>query len=259
MALSKPTLVIVPGAFHSPSHYGELIARLHQSEWPTLCLALPSLNPSDPHQADVAGDSAFIRERMLLPLLEAGKDILLVMHSYGGIPGSCAATGLSKSERASQGHEAGIVGIVYIAAILSGECEHLFANKERIPNPWFVEDVEAGLGTVLEPRAVFFADVPEPLASKSCADLLPHALKAFRSPISTPAWAGSEFAGRRVYLRCSQDAATPPVVQNKWLQDTEVEWEIIDFDTSHSPFLSRPSELAICLQGLAERLGMVAV
>lgn len=118
---------------------------------------------------------------------------------------------------------------------------------------------ETGLGVVPEPRPFFYADVAEPLASKSCADLLPHALKSFRSPSSTPAWAGAEYAGRRVYIRCLQDAAVPPALQNKWLKETEVQWEILDFDTSHSPFLSRPSELAICLQGLAETLGKVAV
>lgn len=141
MALPKPTIVIVPGAFHSPPHYGELIAQLHQAEWPTMCLALPSLNPSNPHNADVAGDSAFVRERMLLPLLEAGKDVLLVMHSYGGIPGSCAAKGLSKSERSSQGHTAGIFGIVYIAAILVGESKYLWERGEKRPNAWMVADV----------------------------------------------------------------------------------------------------------------------
>lgn len=78
-------------------------------------------------------------------------------------------------------------------------------------------------------------------------------MKSFMSPISPPAWAGSEYADRRVYIRCLQDAATPLALQNKRLKDTEVDWEIIDFDTSHSPFLSRPNELATCLQGLAEK------
>lgn len=141
MAIPKPTIVIIPGAFHSPSHFDELFARLHQAEYPTMCLALPSLNPQSPHTADVAGDSKFVREKILLPLLEAGKDILLVMHSYGGIPGSCAAKGLSKGERSSQGYAVGILGIVYIAAILVGERESLFKGAKQRPNPWIVADV----------------------------------------------------------------------------------------------------------------------
>lgn len=84
---------------------------------------------------------------------------------------------------------------------------------------------------------------------------MPQAMKSFLSPLSAPAWAGPEYTGRRVYIRCLQDAALPPAVQTKWLTETEVDWAIIDFDTSHSPFLSRPNELAACLEGLAEKLG----
>lgn len=144
MALTKPTIVIIPGAFHSPSHYDELITRLHRAEFPILCLALPTLNPQNPHTANVAADTAFIREKMLLPLLEAGKDILLVMHSYGGIPGSCAAKGLSKGKRSSQDHTAGIFGIVYIAAIMTGECESLYEGILTIPD-WLGADVSLHL------------------------------------------------------------------------------------------------------------------
>ena len=144
MALPKPTIVIVPEAFHSPAHYEELIVQLNQSEYSTLCLALPSLNPENPHTADVTGDSAFIREKMLLPLLETGKDILLVMHSYGGVPGSCVAKGLSKRERSSQGPgAAGVTGIVFIAAILAGERKSLFEGTESRPSPWMVPDVRS--------------------------------------------------------------------------------------------------------------------
>lgn len=118
---------------------------------------------------------------------------------------------------------------------------------------------ETGLGTVPDPMPFFFADVPEPLASKSCADLLPQAMKSFGSPISAPAWADSEYAGGRVYIRCLQDVAAPPALQTKWLKETEVDWETIEFDTSHSPFLSRPNELATCLEGLARKLGEVKI
>ena len=141
MVLPNLTIVIIPGAFHSPSHYGELIAQLHRAGYSTLCLALPTLNPQNPHTADVAGDTAFIRDKILFPLLEAGQDTLLVMHSYGGIPGSCAAKGLSKVERKCQGHTGGIIGIVYIASVLAGECESLFDGNGKMPNPWTVADV----------------------------------------------------------------------------------------------------------------------
>ena len=119
--LPLPTIVVVPGAWHSPSHYLELTSRLGLAGFETVCLSSPSLNPVDPRTADVATDAAFIREKALLPLIHQSKDILLVMHSYGGSPGSAAAKSLSKSECHSRGYGGGIVGLVYISALLADE------------------------------------------------------------------------------------------------------------------------------------------
>ena len=119
--LPLPTIVIVPGAWHSPSHYLELTSRLGIAGFETVCLFAPSLNPADPQTADVATDAAFIREKALLSLIQQSKDILLVMHSYGGSPGSAAAKGRSKSECHCRGHRGGIVGFVYISALLADE------------------------------------------------------------------------------------------------------------------------------------------
>lgn len=121
MATSKPTIVILPGGSHSPSHYQELIEQLHLANYPTRSSVLPTVNPQNPFATDPGTDVAFIREKLLLPIFEAGNDVLLVMHSYSGIPGSVAAKGWSKSERRSRGQPGGIVGLVYIASLLLHE------------------------------------------------------------------------------------------------------------------------------------------
>ena len=121
MATSKPTIVILPGGCHSPSHYQELIEQLHLANYPTRSSVLPTVNAQNPFATDPGTDVAFIREKLLLPIFEAGNDVLLVMHSYSGIPGSVAAKGWSKSERRSRGQSGGIVGLVYIASLLLHE------------------------------------------------------------------------------------------------------------------------------------------
>ncbi len=145
----KPTIVLIPGAWHSPSHYHELILRLHKAGYATQCLRLPSVNP-DPgtaEQADVANDIAFTREKILLPLVdEAGEDVVVVMHSYGGIPGSGAARGLSKVERRSRGLQGGVVGLVFIAAFPAKEGQSLVSlaaplDGEQSPATAFEIDV----------------------------------------------------------------------------------------------------------------------
>ena len=43
------------------------------------------------------------------------------MHSYAGIPGAAAATGLARSQRVKEGKLGGIIGLVFIAAFLVPE------------------------------------------------------------------------------------------------------------------------------------------
>ena len=82
-----PTIVLVPGAWHSPVHYELLFSQLSLSGWPTISDRLPSCGSTDPQIETVAGDADYIRETLLLPQIDAGKDVVLVMHSYGDVLG----------------------------------------------------------------------------------------------------------------------------------------------------------------------------
>lgn len=130
MATSKPTIVILPGGYHSPSHYQELIEQLHRANYSTRSSVLPTVNAQNPFAADPATDVAFIREKLLVPVFEAGEDVLLVMHSYSGIPGSVVAKGWSKSERRARGQTGGILGLVFIASVPLHEGESIFTKAD---------------------------------------------------------------------------------------------------------------------------------
>ena len=65
---------------------------------------------------------------MILPLLDAGKDIVLAMHSYGGMPGPVAAKGLSKTERADAGKPGDIIGLIFLSALVAFEGKSLVAS-----------------------------------------------------------------------------------------------------------------------------------
>lgn len=95
---NNPTVVLIPGLWHSPVLYEGLTARFIAAGYPVSSDALPSLNSQLPENQSIGNDAHFFRETLLLPLLSQGKDVLLVMHSYGGCPGSAAARGLSKHD-----------------------------------------------------------------------------------------------------------------------------------------------------------------
>lgn len=134
MATFKPIFVIVPGGWHPSSCYEVLAAHLKSANFTTLIASLPSLNSAQPLTATCTKDAEAIRQ-VLLPLIDEGKEVVLVNHSYGGIPGSGAAHGLSKVSRSKAGKDGGIIGIVYITSFVVPEGVSLvnFGGGEHPP------------------------------------------------------------------------------------------------------------------------------
>ncbi len=114
---SRTLFVVVPGASQSPSHYASLLHLLHSQGYPTLSALLPTTGTGE--QVTAEDDAAYIRSRMLLPVLDVEKhNVIIVTHSYSGMPGSAAATGLGKADRAAQGKMTSVLGQIFIASIL---------------------------------------------------------------------------------------------------------------------------------------------
>ncbi len=137
----KLAIVLVPGAWHSPSHYTTLLTHLEAAGYATTSSRLPSVGPTDPLTATATQDASFIHDEMLLPLLDSGTDILLVLHSYGGLPGCAAAKGLSKSQRAKEGKKGGIIGLVLIAALVAREGDSLQKMVGGQLHDWVKQEV----------------------------------------------------------------------------------------------------------------------
>lgn len=142
----KPTILLVPGAWLQLSTYDTFLNLLQKAGYPTASTSYPSLNPVDPSNADCATDCAFVRGESLLPLIETdGKDVVLVMHSYGAIPGSVASRGLEKVQRTKEGREGGVVGLISISgfvlpeglSVADGQGGHLpaWVKENDVPLP----------------------------------------------------------------------------------------------------------------------------
>ena len=77
----------------------------------------------------MADDAAHIHGVIDALINHDGKDVLVAMHSYGGIPGTQAVRGLTRKEREKQQQqgrtlrEGGVVGLVYVSSLLVNEGE----------------------------------------------------------------------------------------------------------------------------------------
>ena len=118
MAASRPVIIVVPGASQSPSHYAYLIHLLQSQGWPTQSALLPSTGTYG-KDSTAENDAEFIRTHMLLPVLDFEKhNVILLLHSYSGMPGSAAALGLGKAERASKGKSTAVLGQIFVSAMI---------------------------------------------------------------------------------------------------------------------------------------------
>jgi pimeloyl-ACP methyl ester carboxylesterase len=110
-----------------------------------------------------------------------------------------------------------------------------------LPDWWEVHQPQGSI-TARDPRARFYADVDEPAAAVAIARLGHQSLQSFRQPLTAAAWRTVP----STYVVCEQDRAIPPPAQEVMAQRSR---RVLRMATSHSPFLSRPAELAGILAG----------
>ena len=102
-------------SFSTPEFYTSTSSYLKDAGYETETIALPSVGGVIPKT--MHDDAAHIQS-VASKYCDQGKDVVIAMHSYGGIPGTESSKGMSKADREAAGNKGGIVGLVYIAALL---------------------------------------------------------------------------------------------------------------------------------------------
>lgn len=133
------TIVFVPGAWITKVAYEPFLQVLKEAGFDTHFAGYPSLDPKEPSAYDCEADAKAIAET-LGPIVEAGKDVLLIMHSYAGMPGAAAAINLSKTQRAKEGKAGGVVGLLFIGAFVVPEGLSCAGLQGGALPPWILLD-----------------------------------------------------------------------------------------------------------------------
>lgn len=111
---TKPTIVMVPGAWHPASSFGIFEKTMQKRGYETEAIKLQTVGNVG---ASVEDDTEHIRSK-LLSHIEQGKDVLLISHSFAGFGSTSAITGLHKRTRAAKGLKGGLVGVVWLSSFL---------------------------------------------------------------------------------------------------------------------------------------------
>ncbi len=117
MATNKPTLVLVHGGWHIPSTYTKFTRSLRSAGYEVHVPRLPSMNETRPPNTDLATDTALIRG-YVESLVDAGRTVIVIMHSYGGQVGTNALynLGLNNRKQNEDGQSGGVVHLIYMCA-----------------------------------------------------------------------------------------------------------------------------------------------
>ena len=217
-----PGVVLVHGLYHCPEHFSEVAAGLRDAG---LDVVVPEL-----HRGSLGADTAAVQAAV-----DAWDEPPVVLgHSYGG----SVITGLS-----------GVRHLVYLAAFVldTGESAAGLGGATRGLREAVVR--EAAGATSLHPgRAVevFYHDCPAHLAARAVGLLRLQSPGCGRGVAGRHAWKATP----STYVVCARDRAVDPDLQRAMARrcGSVREWE-----TGHSPFVSRPDLLVALLRDVACR------
>ena len=244
---TKPTILLIHGAWHGAWIWHHQIPHLHALGYETALVDLPctSSRIGTTQFDDAAAVRAAIED-----LLSQNKSVVVLAHSYAGPIASAAITGLSiKSRKAGMG---GVLGLIGLAAyIFPGGMDQGQAIRDIGGLPYVNWDTPSpGLFLTKDPAPLFYApDVSAELTAWAVSKLQPQSMAANMGIVPPQAWQddAEAFEGRLAYVHTTADVPVPVAQQNAMIEGaggTE-KWIVRTLEgAGHSPMLSRPEKVA---------------
>jgi pimeloyl-ACP methyl ester carboxylesterase len=234
------TFVLIHGSWHGGWCFDAVKALLEAAGHHVIAPDLPGMGGDDAALAAITlqGWADFAAD---LCRQAPSRPVILAGHSRGG---------LVVSQTAETAPEA-IDALVYICAMMlpDGISRAEFKTLEEA-NPAFdglITPTPGGHGTVItgsDPGAVFAQISPPDAVAAAMARLLsePHGPRSEKLHLSAARWGSLP----RTYVECTQDR-TIPLSSQRRMQAMSPGARVVTLDADHSPFLSRPQELAQAL------------
>jgi pimeloyl-ACP methyl ester carboxylesterase len=218
------TMVLVHGAWVDGLPWYQLVPHVEQLGHTTVVIdRLPSSADDPADVGDLADDVAVVRAA----LDEAGSDVVLVGHSYGGMVITEVAD-----------HPA-IVASVYVAAFWPPAGMSLLdLSRAAARAGWFFPTDEGVLavGDVDAVHRAVAADVDRAAFLPIYQCMRGQSLASWSTPSSAP-----RRSHPTTYVICTQDQAIVPQAQEQMARGADT---VARLDCAHSPMLSMPRQLA---------------
>ena len=100
-----------------------------------------------------------------------------------------------------------------------------------------------------------FNDAPQSMHAQLLESHIPHAIKAFITPVLPPLWSDPALKNRRVWLISTLDVIFPATVQRSLAAASGVDWSFEEVEAGHCAFITKPQDVAKVIFGAARRWG----
>ncbi|KAI1496241.1 Alpha/beta hydrolase fold-1 [Biscogniauxia marginata] len=241
MASTKPTLLFVHGAWHIPSTYSKFTNALKALGYEVHTPRLPSMNGSRPPNADLYTDTDFIRS-YAESLIDAGRAVIAIMHSYGGHVGTGAFHGLGLKSRSEKGLPGGISQLIYLAAFAQPEgltvvdLVKQFDREHLIPLAH--DSAEDGTCVQRQPKLAMIGEgADDAEVEEYLATLVRWNERTMYQPVKQCAWKEIPV----VYIHCTKDMTVPYDSQQsmvKVMEEQGANVKTVVLETGHCPNLT---------------------
>jgi pimeloyl-ACP methyl ester carboxylesterase len=239
--IGMKTFIFVHGSWHGSWNWHRVVPILEQLGHRAITIDLPGMGRDKTPIQEVKLQASVDAICRIIDDLE--EQVILVGHSKNGI--MISQTAEYRPHR--------IEKLVYLAAYLipNGKTQREYSqlDTEGVLKPYVTVHPELNASTLAPEiyREGLYADCDDHIVQLAKVLLSPEPLESGITPLQLT----DENFGSvpRVYIECTLDKAVTPFIQQKMYNEMPCE-KVYRMETSHSPFFSRPAELAEILVGL---------
>ncbi|KAF2972901.1 hypothetical protein GQX73_g637 [Xylaria multiplex] len=245
----KPVLVFCPGAWCDQGYFRLTTDILTKAGYTCLTVSLPSvgseLRPKDapPITQGLQTDANAVRD-VVIPQLDAGHDVVLVCHSYGGVVTSEAVKGL---DAASRGPNTGaVIHLVYVAAIILDIGNKVWPDGNPHEGEFIIDGELCWRNPEAPNTHLWLAGCNEEQMALVASSIRSHAWRCFGDTTTHAGWRYIP----STYVRAEKDLMPNMIAAAPEGHKFE---DIVVVDGDHFAFCSAPVQVADVIQKAAEK------
>jgi hypothetical protein len=279
--MSKPSILFIPGSYTLLSVFQPLFDAISKEGYEIIGIHLPTVGSSSRQGRDGPApsmyDDAAVIAQEAENLADQGKDVILMGHSYAGVPMSQSVKSLGKEQRKAQSKPGGIVRLAYIACLvpaIGNSAESLLSRFPSQKRPLVSIDVSFLMIThspssmadmnlkqngwmLIEDPVATAGLVCQELTSKEAETIVrglaKHSAQSFGNELTYAGYKDVPVS----YLLCEEDLAGPPDFQRNMIAMIEEvsgqKVDVTNIKAGHFPNLTAEEETIDWVLNVAEK------